>query len=50
VFVDDAFARFAKVVILVSAAAVLVMGQDYVRAAGWTASNTPSWWRCRCWA
>ena len=28
-FVDDGFARFAKVVILLSAAAVLVMGQDY---------------------
>ena len=28
-FVDDAFARFVKVVILVSAAVVLVMGQDY---------------------
>jgi len=29
-FVDDAFARFAKVVILVSAAGVLVMAQDYM--------------------
>ena len=29
-FVDDNFARFAKVVILLSAATVLVMGQDYV--------------------
>ncbi len=29
-FKDDAFARFAKIVILVSAAAVLVMGQDYM--------------------
>ncbi|WP_039017096.1 NADH-quinone oxidoreductase subunit NuoN [Halocynthiibacter namhaensis] len=29
-FNDDAFARFAKVVILLSAAAVLVMGQDYM--------------------
>ena len=29
-FVDDAFARFAKVVVLLSAAAVLVMGQDYM--------------------
>ena len=29
-FVDDAFARFAKVVILVSAAGVLVMSQDYM--------------------
>ena len=28
-FVDDAFARFAKVVILLSAAGVLVMSQDY---------------------
>ena len=28
-FVDDNFARFAKVVILLSAATVLVMGQDY---------------------
>lgn len=33
-FVDDAFARFAKVVILVSAAAVLVAGQDYVQRRG----------------
>jgi NADH-quinone oxidoreductase subunit N len=32
--VDDAFARFAKVVILVSAAAVLVAGQDYVQRRG----------------
>ncbi|MEZ5912851.1 MAG: NADH-quinone oxidoreductase subunit NuoN [Paracoccaceae bacterium] len=29
-FVDDGFARFAKVVILLSAAAVLLMGQDYM--------------------
>ena len=29
-FVDDGFARFAKVVVLVSAAAVLVMGQDFM--------------------
>ncbi|MFN4204149.1 MAG: NADH-quinone oxidoreductase subunit NuoN [Tabrizicola sp.] len=29
-FVDDPFARFAKVTILVSAAAVLVMSQDYM--------------------
>ncbi|MFN3938572.1 MAG: NADH-quinone oxidoreductase subunit NuoN [Gemmobacter sp.] len=33
-FVDDPFARFAKVMILVSAAAVLVMGQDYVERRG----------------
>ncbi|UXX83954.1 NADH-quinone oxidoreductase subunit NuoN [Roseovarius pelagicus] len=29
-FVDDGFARFAKVVVLLSAAAVMVMGQDYM--------------------
>ena len=29
-FVDDAFARFAKVTILLSASAVLVMGQEYM--------------------
>jgi len=29
-FNDDAFARFAKVAILLSAAAVLVMGQEYM--------------------
>lgn len=29
-FIDDAFSRFAKVVILLSAAAVLVMSQDYM--------------------
>ena len=29
-FVDDAFARFAKVTILLSAAAVLIMSQDYM--------------------
>jgi NADH-quinone oxidoreductase subunit N len=29
-FIDDPFARFAKVVVLVSAAAVLVMAQDYM--------------------
>lgn len=33
-FVDDAFARFAKVVILLSAAAVLVIGQDYMSRRG----------------
>ncbi len=30
-FNDDAFARFAKVAILVSAAVVLVIGQDYMK-------------------
>jgi len=30
-FVDDAFSRFAKIVILVSAAAVLVMSQEYMQ-------------------
>jgi len=30
-FVSDAFSRFAKVVILVSAAAVLLLGQEYVQ-------------------
>ena len=30
-FVDDAFARFAKVAILLSAAAVLLMSQDYMQ-------------------
>ncbi len=29
-FIDDEFARFAKVVILLSAAAILVIGQDYL--------------------
>ena len=33
-FVDDAFARFAKVVILISAAGVLVMSQDYMARTG----------------
>jgi len=33
-FVDDRFARFAKVMILVSAAAVLVMSQDYMARRG----------------
>lgn len=33
-FVNDAFARFAKVLILLSAAAVLVMGQDYMSRRG----------------
>ncbi|MEP0153713.1 NADH-quinone oxidoreductase subunit NuoN [Pseudophaeobacter sp.] len=33
-FVDDRFARFAKVVILLSAAAVLVMGQEYMSRRG----------------
>jgi NADH-quinone oxidoreductase subunit N len=33
-FIDDPFARFAKVVILVSAAAVLVMSQDYMSRHG----------------
>lgn len=30
-FIDDGFARFAKVIILLSAAAVLVMSVDYMR-------------------
>jgi len=33
-FIDDPFARFAKVVILLSAGAVLVMGQDYMSRHG----------------
>ncbi|MEO9782525.1 MAG: NADH-quinone oxidoreductase subunit NuoN [Sedimentitalea sp.] len=33
-FVDDGFARFAKVVILASAAAVLLMSQDYMERRG----------------
>ncbi|PWE34127.1 NADH-quinone oxidoreductase subunit NuoN [Maritimibacter sp. 55A14] len=33
-FVDDGFARFAKVVILVSAAAVLLMSQDFMTRLG----------------
>ena len=33
-FVDDGFARFAKVVILIAAAAVLVMGQEYMSRRG----------------
>ncbi|MEZ5798457.1 MAG: NADH-quinone oxidoreductase subunit NuoN [Paracoccaceae bacterium] len=33
-FIDDPFARFAKVVILLSAAAVLVMSQDYMTRQG----------------
>ncbi|KAE9629683.1 NADH-quinone oxidoreductase subunit NuoN [Parasedimentitalea maritima] len=33
-FVDDGFSRFAKVTILLSAAAVLVMGQDYMARRG----------------
>ncbi len=33
-FLDDAFSRFAKVTVLLSAAAVLVMSQDYVERRG----------------
>ena len=33
-FIDDAFARFAKIVILISAAAVLVMSQDHMAKLG----------------
>ena len=33
-FVDDAFSRFAKVAILVSAAAVLLMSEDYMSSRG----------------
>jgi len=33
-FIDDGFARFAKVIILFSAAAVLVMGQEYMLRRG----------------
>lgn len=41
-FIDDAFARFAKVTILLSAAAVLVISQDYMQRRGLYALNTPS--------
>ena len=34
-FIDDAFARFAKVTILLSAAGVLVMAQDYLARSGY---------------
>ncbi len=33
-FVDDGFSRFAKVVILLSAASVLLMSEGYMRAKG----------------
>jgi NADH-quinone oxidoreductase subunit N len=33
-FVDDAFSRFAKVTILISAAVVLIMGQEYMERRG----------------
>jgi NADH-quinone oxidoreductase subunit N len=33
-FVDDGFARFSKVVVLLSAAAVLIMGEGYMRTRG----------------
>ncbi|MBZ0124289.1 MAG: NADH-quinone oxidoreductase subunit N, partial [Roseovarius sp.] len=33
-FVDDGFARFAKVTLLLAAAAVMVMGQDYMSRRG----------------
>ena len=33
-FIDDAFARFAKVTILLSAAAVLAMSQEYMERRG----------------
>ncbi|MEI4260451.1 NADH-quinone oxidoreductase subunit NuoN [Roseovarius sp. D0-M9] len=33
-FVDDGFSRFAKIMILISAAAVMVMGQDYMARRG----------------
>ncbi|MCV6595974.1 MAG: NADH-quinone oxidoreductase subunit NuoN [Mangrovicoccus sp.] len=33
-FIDDAYSRFAKVMILLSTAAVLVMSQDYMRRRG----------------
>ena len=33
-FIEDGFARFAKVTILLSAAAVLIMSNDYMRARG----------------
>jgi NADH-quinone oxidoreductase subunit N len=39
-FVDDAFARFAKVTILLSAAAVLLMSEGYMARAASCGSNT----------
>lgn len=46
-FVDDAFARFAKVTLLLSGAVVLVMGRSIWSVAISCASNTRCWWRCR---
>ena len=40
-FVDDGFARFAKVMILVSAAAVLVMSQDFMAKRGFLRFEYP---------
>ncbi|MFK7938974.1 MAG: NADH-quinone oxidoreductase subunit NuoN [Roseovarius sp.] len=40
-FVDDGFARFAKVTILLSAAAVMVMGQDYMARRGFLKFEYP---------
>lgn len=40
-FVNDAFARFAKVMILISAAAVLVMSQDYMVRKGYLKFEYP---------
>jgi NADH-quinone oxidoreductase subunit N len=49
-FIDDAFARFSKVLILGAAAAVLLMGQDYMRGAICCGSSIRCWWRWPCWA
>ena len=40
-FVDDGFARFAKVMILVSAAAILVMSQDFMAKRGFLRFEYP---------
>ena len=40
-FIDDAFARFAKVVVLLTAAAVLAMSADYMRRRGFLAFEYP---------
>jgi NADH-quinone oxidoreductase subunit N len=40
-FIDDAFARFAKVTLLLSAAAVLLMGHDYAARRGFAKFEYP---------
>jgi NADH-quinone oxidoreductase subunit N len=48
-FIDDGFSRFAKVVILIAAAAVLATSADYMQRRNMLRFEFPILSRWRCW-